>query len=172
MRDKHSRTPEKKELFLKELKRCGAVLHAAHAAKVGRHTVYDWRKKDKAFAQAWDDVIESAIEALERSMYQRAMDLDYPYATTAAIFLLKSMRPEKYRERFVAEHTGPNGVPIMLPGIPLRKIQDPDRLESVLALAVRFGLMDRLAARPIIEAEATEPKPNGTPGSEGNGSPA
>jgi hypothetical protein len=41
-----------------------------------------------------NDALEAGTEHLEEKLYTRACDVD----TTAAIFLLKARRPEKYRE--------------------------------------------------------------------------
>lgn len=106
------RTTEKAR-FLQELRNRGSVYHAAHAAGVGRSTVYEWREADEAFAAKWDEAVEDSTDELERSLYERAVyGVEEPvfhkgfecgrvrkYSDTAAIFLLKGRRPETYRER-------------------------------------------------------------------------
>ena len=84
-----------KERFLVFLKEHGSVRYACQCAKVSRSAIMAHRKKDPVFAQAWVDALDDAADYLEESMYERACDRD----TVAGIFLLKGMRPEKYRER-------------------------------------------------------------------------
>lgn len=73
-------TPEKevndlaKAIFLAQLADAGMVTESAQAAGVDRKTVYNWRKNDKEFAQAWDDALEAGTEILEREAARRAVD--------------------------------------------------------------------------------------------------
>jgi hypothetical protein len=72
---------------------------------------------------------EMAADRLEEEAWRRAVDgVDEPvgfyrgkpsawvkrYSDTLLIFLLKALRPEKYRERY--EHSGPEGgaIPVMV----------------------------------------------------------
>jgi hypothetical protein len=82
----------KKSRFLEELQQQGSVTHACRVAEVGRRTVYDWRRLDGEFGRRWDDVVESTIDELEQSAFQRAREGD----TTLLIFLLKTRRPQIY----------------------------------------------------------------------------
>jgi hypothetical protein len=49
--------------FLEALERTGMVSAAAAAAGIGRRTAYDHRKRDEAFAERWDDVVEDGVDA-------------------------------------------------------------------------------------------------------------
>jgi hypothetical protein len=89
------RTPEKKESFLAALRLKGSVYHAAQTVKVGRGTVYAWRDADEEFAQAWDQALEDAYDALEESLYERGLKAD----TTAAIFILKGRRRKVFGDK-------------------------------------------------------------------------
>lgn len=100
-------TAEKKAAFLQALEGSLNVGHAARLALIGRRTAYTWREEDEAFAAAWDAALETAIDALEQTLYERAMRSD----TVAAIFLLKGNRGGKYRERH--ELTGKDGGPLV-----------------------------------------------------------
>lgn len=95
-------TPEAKQIFLDALRATYSVHHAARAAGICRSTAYNWRREDSEFAQAWEDALEDAVDVLEQSMFERALGGD----TTAGIFLLKGMRPEKYKARVASEHSG------------------------------------------------------------------
>ena len=68
--------------------------NAAQAAGVSRNTVYRWRQEDFAFAEAWSEAHENAVDAVENVVYHRALGGD----TIAAIFYLKAQRP-KFRDR-------------------------------------------------------------------------
>jgi hypothetical protein len=91
MRDKRDR-PKKR--FLAALTEQGTVYHAAQAAGVSRQTVYRWREEDSEFAELWYEAIENAVDRVENTIYQRAVDGD----TIAGIFYLKAHRPI-YRDR-------------------------------------------------------------------------
>jgi hypothetical protein len=100
-------TKQKKADFIAALAGKFSVFHAAHAAGVGRRTVYQWRDADEEFAQAWEDAQADAVDALEQSLYERAKMHD----TVAGIFLSKGARPHIYRDRY--EVTGAGGGPLI-----------------------------------------------------------
>lgn len=116
-------TADKKAAFLAALAETYTVTHAADAAGISRKTAYEWRKEDGDFAAAWDAAQERAVDALEQSVYQKAMAGD----VTLSIFMLKGMRPVKYRDNARIEHSGPGGgaIPLAVAGLPedaLRKL--------------------------------------------------
>ena len=84
--------------FLAELADSCNVTGAARAAGISREAAYEHRKGDPAFAAAWEDAIEQAIEKLEHAARQRALTV----SDTLAIFLLKAHRPKVYRENQAA----------------------------------------------------------------------
>jgi hypothetical protein len=73
------------------------VLEGCRAARIDRSTVYARREADPDFAKAMDTAYEEAADRLERA----ALESPEP---VLKIFMLKGMRPEKFRERF--EHSG------------------------------------------------------------------
>ena len=91
MLDKRDRQKKK---FLAALTEQGTVYHAAQAAGISRQTAYRWREDDPQFADLWDEAIENAVDAVENTVYQRALGGD----TIAAIFYLKAQRL-KFRDR-------------------------------------------------------------------------
>lgn len=91
-----------KARFLAALVGFPNITGAARAAGISRQHAYLARKTDEDFAMAWDDALESAVDALEGSAYQRALADD----TTLTIFLLKAHRPDKYRDKASTEHSG------------------------------------------------------------------
>ena len=97
-------TPKKvwKPDFLEALRETATVTEACRVAGIGRATAYRARQQDEAFAVAWADVEEESTETLESVAVQRARD----GSDTLMIFLLKSRRPQKYRENVKIEHGG------------------------------------------------------------------
>lgn len=115
------RTPEKaREDWLEQFEKLGTVMRACKAAKVGRSTVYEWKQKFEEFALGWADIEEATTEAMEREAYRRAVEGTVKplvsagkhvtnvteYSDTLLIFMLKSRRPERYRDNFKVEYSG------------------------------------------------------------------
>lgn len=109
-----------KPAFLEDLELHGVVSYAAKAAGVARSTVYDARLVDDAFAVAWDNSHQVALDGLEREAWRRAAEGTLEplvsggkhvadvrkYSDRLLEFLLKAHRPEKFRERYAVEHSG------------------------------------------------------------------
>mgnify|MGYP001603041094 FL=1 len=116
----------KRRVYLVSLSRNWNFNQAALAADIDRVTGWLWRTdlEDKAFQTALQQAAEIFIERAEVELWRRGIDgVEKPvyqggrlvgtvreYDTTAAIFMMKGAKPEKYRERF--EHTGAGGVPL------------------------------------------------------------
>lgn len=47
---------------------------SAEAAGIGRNTVYDQRQRDPSFRRRMDEALESALDDLEASAFQKAKD--------------------------------------------------------------------------------------------------
>ena len=95
MRD---RRDTQKKRFIETLAEQGTVSCAAKAAGVSRNTVYRWRQDDREFAAQWDEAMETAIDAVESALYQKARGGD----TIPMIFYLKAHRL-KYRDRLTLD---------------------------------------------------------------------
>lgn len=121
-----------RELFLAELAQRGNVSAAAAAGQLTRTWYYEERHRDPEFAAAWDEALETAIDAMELEARRRAFEgVEKPvigriskdqdgvlkdadgkalyireYSDSLAALLLKAHRPEKYRERQDVQHTG------------------------------------------------------------------
>lgn len=142
-----------KTAFLEQFKASGNVSSAARAVGLHRDTHYEWLKTDPAYALAFKDAEEAAIDVLETEARRRALlGIDKPiyfqgkkvdtikeYSDTLLIFLLKGRRPEVYRERF--EHMGRNGGPIETQSVPLDGLTDDE-------LAIVRRLLEKAAAKP------------------------
>ena len=106
-------TPKKRARFLAELAERGNVKDSCEASCMTREMAYRYRKKDEKFRQEWDAAVEVAADVLEREAWRRAHDgVSEPvfwkgapcgavqkYSDVLLIFLLKGLRPAKYRER-------------------------------------------------------------------------
>lgn len=92
-------------MFIEHFAEHANVTQAAVYAGVDRHTVYQHRKNDAAFAEQWHDALEMAIETLEGAMRSKAMTMADMPSVTAGIFLLKAHRPTIYRDNIKVEHT-------------------------------------------------------------------
>lgn len=80
----------------------GNVSVSAHGAGVTRQAIYDRRKASKQFAGIMDAAREEAIERLEAEAWKRAKTS----SDTLLIFLLKSLKPDTYRENQNMKHEG------------------------------------------------------------------
>jgi len=113
-------TPAKRAAFLAVLAECCNVGRACAAVGITRVCAYEWREKDPAFANAWEQALKMGVSALEDEAHRRAFDgVDEPvfhqgaqcatikkYSDTLAIFLLKAHNPEKYRDNAKLELSG------------------------------------------------------------------
>jgi hypothetical protein len=102
-----------------------SITSAARAAKLNRSAHYDWLASDEEYRKAFAKAHEQAADALEDEAVRRAhegtekpitvageRELVREYSDTLLIFLLKAIRPAKYRERFDDGAAGGGGVVI------------------------------------------------------------
>jgi hypothetical protein len=118
-------TRERQERFLKALAETGIVSVAVEIAGTSRTRVYELRKRNPAFAKAWEEAEERAADALEAEAWRRAVvgvqeplvssgkvvrdDDGQPlairrYSDALMIALLKARRPDRFKDRAVVEH--------------------------------------------------------------------
>jgi hypothetical protein len=112
--------------FLAAYRTCASVTKAAEAAKIERANHYQWLRSDFDYAAAFEACKEQATQVLEDEAVRRAHDgVDEPvfyqgtvcgtvrkYSDTLLIFLLKGLRPEKYREQWKGEISTAGEIPI------------------------------------------------------------
>jgi hypothetical protein len=89
------RRPDWEERFLEVIRASGNVRLAASACGVDRTTPYAAAKRDPAFAAAWAAAEQDAIDVLEAEARRRAL----AGSDSLLQFLLRALRPEKYRDR-------------------------------------------------------------------------
>lgn len=123
-----SETDEKaqKERYLRAIGAVGTLTAGCKAAKVSPNTVYKWREHDEEFTFREQQARESCADELEASVIRRAKGR----SDVLAMFMLKAMRPEKYRENRSIEVSGPNGNPIQYQDV--SKLDD-DELDALIA---------------------------------------
>jgi hypothetical protein len=92
----------KKDRFLKAFETCGNITQAAEIAKIDRTSHYIWMNADPAYPERFEAAQEAAIQSLEKIAWERAKNK----SDLLMIFMLKSLRPERYRDRTEVEHTG------------------------------------------------------------------
>ena len=117
---------QKKRAFLAAFAEVGTITHAAELAGIHRNAHYDWLKNDPSYPDLFREADQKACEKLEQEARRRAVHgVGEPvfyqgqpvgtvqkYSDTLLIFLLKGALPDKYRERYAAEISGPGGAPI------------------------------------------------------------
>lgn len=122
------RTPEKDwaTVFLVELAKTGNVSKAVARTKIARSAVYKRRESDPAFAAAWAEAEEVAVELMEAEARRRAVEGTLrpvfqggamagkvrEYSDTLLIFLLKARRPAVYRENTRVVVAGDPAAPV------------------------------------------------------------
>src|SRR6516225_7362240 len=71
----HTITAQVKAAFVRSLSDCGNVRAAAQQVGFAATCLYDHRRRDPAFAEAWDAAMETAMETvLEPEAIRRAVD--------------------------------------------------------------------------------------------------
>lgn len=123
-----SMSVEEKNLFLIELKKSCNVTKSSEAIGYTRRTLYNYKKDDKAFSDAWDNALEEGVDNLEFKAQTRAFDgvekviyykgeeigKEKEYSDGLTTFLLRAHRPEKYAKDAAVSLTAPGGV-IVIP---------------------------------------------------------
>ena len=115
----HSIRHKRKAGFLSAFSECGNVTLACKMAGIGRKTHYRWLEADHRYAEAFREAEQAATDYLEAEAWRRAVEgVEKPagwykgkaggsvreYSDTLLIFLLKGLRPDKYRERYQVTH--------------------------------------------------------------------
>ncbi len=121
----HEIAHPKKRAALEAYGKLGSITAACEAAGVHRRTHYDWLEADEAYAEAFTQARGVAADSLEAEAISRARDgwrepvyqggkmvgTILKKSDTLLIFLLKGLRPEKFRDRH--EVSGPEGQPVV-----------------------------------------------------------
>ena len=129
MRGETIRTPEKRKQVLDALELHPSKTRACRSARIGRQSFYDWVKDDPDFAADVQAAREKGIDAVEDALFKDAIE---GHNTTAAIFMLKSWRRERYGDRQHVDLNASGSLSLDFAGIdvPLPNRDDPPDLES------------------------------------------
>jgi hypothetical protein len=120
----HRSSQQKKEAMLAAYLKCGTIFHGCKGAGITRRTHYDWMKADPAYRDAFEDAAEAVADNLEAEAMRRARE-GWPepvyyqgevcgsvrkFSDLLLIFMLKALRPDKFRERIDLKHSGKLGL--------------------------------------------------------------
>jgi hypothetical protein len=94
-RRRRSRRPDWTTTFLETIRSTANVRLATSAAGIDRSTPYQRARRDPAFATAWANANEDAVDLLEAEARRRALSGSDALLT----LLLRAHRPGRYRER-------------------------------------------------------------------------
>jgi hypothetical protein len=95
MQGRSNRTEAIRARFLQTLGETGNITETCRALELHRPSMYEWRAADRSFAAAWDAALELGADSLEDEARRRALAGSDPLI----IFMLRALKPEKYRER-------------------------------------------------------------------------
>jgi len=93
--DSTPKKPDWEDRFLTLLESTFSVASAAAGAGIDRGTAYKRRECHPDFRAKWEAALANAMDGLEEAAYRRAREM----SDTLAIFLLKTRRPDLYRDR-------------------------------------------------------------------------
>jgi len=93
-RPRRTRRPDWRPIFLATIRATANVRLAASAAGVDRSTPYRRAERDPAFAAAWAEASDDAIDTLEGEARRRAL----AGSDALLMFLLRAHRPQRFRE--------------------------------------------------------------------------
>jgi hypothetical protein len=69
---------------------------AAEKVKVGRSTIYDWKKDDPQFSAQWDNAVQTSFDRVEGRLYSIAMKGEDAVARAACMDILKHRRSDQW----------------------------------------------------------------------------
>jgi hypothetical protein len=164
----------KKRAFLQHLARTGSVVEAASAAGFSDSYAHRVRKRDTAFADAWDEAIRAyesrlvergereaarrGIEGWREPVYQNGKLVGHKRRFSDRLLLrtLEAHRPEKWGRKSTVNHTGIVG--LVSPEIQAR-LADPGVLERACGEDAIWASQDlprlpRPADDEVIDVEA------------------
>ena len=113
MANRKKLTKDRIQTFLSELVATGSVSRAASATGMPRNALHELRVADPAFAKAWDEALDGAMDAIEEEARRRAIEgteepvfyqgkqigLVRKYSDALLMFLLRAHRPTRFGER-------------------------------------------------------------------------
>ena len=146
-------------------------LAAEKAGRAHPRRFYELRAEDEGFAAGWAEAIDQGTQLLEDELRRRAVEgweetfeeyrdgelvrstTTRRYSPALLIFLLKSRRPDVYRDNAVVQLTGPGGGPVQV-----EASREPATLADLVRVAAQIGAIN-LAEFGVIDGEAVEDEP-------------
>jgi hypothetical protein len=111
--------------FLIALEKTGSVTEAAKLAGIDRAKSYHYKRTDEKFAALWDQALDIAADSLEDEARKRA----FAGSDVLLMFLLKGIRPQKWRE---SRATIPPAELNRLIEVELKRLQAAKELDSAM----------------------------------------
>jgi hypothetical protein len=99
------RSEVQKARALAKYREVGTVRGACRGAGIGRRTWYNWLEEDKSFAALVQEARDDVADELEEEASKRAKAKDG--SDILLIFLLKALRPHKYRQNLKIDLVSP-----------------------------------------------------------------
>lgn len=174
-KETHRTTPMRLAKFLLYLLECGNVRQACRLAKIDHVTIYNHKKINPKFAEAYDEAIAIAMDRLEGEIIRRATDgfaepIYYlgkkvgtiqKYSDTLAIFLLKGRKKETYGDAI--KHLGDPDAPLQFEDIgreaAIAKIFAVITGESVESVVAKDGGGGKADSTVVAPAGPANPRP-------------
>jgi hypothetical protein len=150
-----NRTAIKKGKFLAALARGISVTGAARLATISKNTIYTHRKRDQAFASAWDEALAEGTDYLVDEVRRRAVEgVSRPLVHQGRVVTRQVRDPEsgkmEVEELCLREYSD-----VLL--IFLLKCRDPERFDDATRLAAlkrKWAKEDGQAGGDLIPAAA------------------
>lgn len=95
-------TEEKKKQWLDAFAEKHTVSAACKVVGINRNTAYKYREIDKEFREAWDEIENRMVDAVESALYKNALTGD----NACIFFILCNRRPDRWKHRGEIAHTG------------------------------------------------------------------
>ena len=151
--------------FLAEYERLGTVSAAAREIGIDRQTHYDWLSSDETYPDRWRGAQEGSTQTLEEVALARAtkgqcvgvwfqgvrVGEEFRGSDQLLMFLLKSRRPDVYRDRY--EVSGPGGGPIEVQAVRQDVLSRLTQEELEALMRINRGLTARSQA---VETEGSQ----------------
>lgn len=153
----HKRKNAWRKAFLEAFRITGIITTAAKAVGVSRAAVEQASRRDPEFKTAMQAAAEEAADNLEAVAIGRATASKSP-SDLLLMFMLKSRRPEKFRDNYRMEMSGPNGgaIPIYTDGETRVIVLPSNGFEGGAATATREQRLEALTFEEPKAAMITE----------------
>ena len=139
----------KKRKFLAAFSRSGRISVAAEAAEIHYSSHYIWLQRDKDYAQAFelakeiagdhweDEITKRAFEGIDKPLFFKGKltgDTIKEYSDILAMFSLKGLRPQRYRDSYPIFPNGPTQFNILFTHQPNKTIgaNEEDKTERIM----------------------------------------